>query len=212
MSTDSVPARIVYPSLRPAGAASEQAGYTEGHAAGYAAGVRAAAKEQRRWRDRMAAEQAAALATGQQDLERAVRALAAARTDLDQRTIAALQEAEEVLVRTALDLAEAILGYELADGTRTARAAISRALAAGDVTSILAVRLHPADVETLTREGLELPPGLPLVADHGIGRGDAKVEYQHGWLDAGIGSALARTRAALLADQAWENVMVGESA
>ncbi|MCU1510715.1 MAG: hypothetical protein JWO34_555, partial [Arthrobacter sp.] len=48
------PARIVFPSLRSSGPASEQAGYTEGHAAGYAAGVRAAAKEQRRWRDRMA--------------------------------------------------------------------------------------------------------------------------------------------------------------
>ncbi|MET1154907.1 MAG: hypothetical protein ABWX72_11980, partial [Arthrobacter sp.] len=73
-ATDSAPARIVFPSLRSSGPASEQAGYTEGHAAGYAAGVRAAAKEQRRWRDRMTAEQAATLASGQQDLDRAVRA------------------------------------------------------------------------------------------------------------------------------------------
>ena len=81
-AADSAPARIVFPSLRASGPASEQAGYTEGHAAGYAAGVRAAAKEQRRWRDRMTAEQAASLAAGQQDLDRAVRALAVARDGL----------------------------------------------------------------------------------------------------------------------------------
>ncbi|HEX9225812.1 MAG TPA: hypothetical protein VF885_04025, partial [Arthrobacter sp.] len=125
-ATDGAPARIVFPSLRASGPASEQAGYTEGHAAGYAAGVRAAAKEQRRWRDRMSAEQAASLAAGQQDLDRAVRALAVARTDFSHRNVQALHDAEEVLARTALELAEAILGYELAEGTRTARAALDR--------------------------------------------------------------------------------------
>lgn len=208
MSTDSgaaaAPARIVFPSLRGNGPAVEQAGYTEGHAAGYAAGVRAAAKEQRRWRDRMAAEQAASLAAGQQDLDRAVRALAVARTDFAHRNVQALQDAEEVLARTALELAEAILGYELAEGTRTARAALARALTGNDAATMLAIRLHPADIDVLSREGQELPAGLPLIADPSLGRGDAKVEYQHGWFDASLRGALDRARAALLgqADQA----------
>jgi len=194
------PARIVFPSLRASGPASEQAGYTEGHAAGYAAGVRAAAKEQRRWRDRMAAEQAASLAAGQQDLDRAVRALAVARTDFAHRNVQALQDAENILARTALELAEAVLGYELAEGTRTARAALDRALSGNDAATVLAIRLHPADIEVLNREGLNLPAGLPLLADQSLGRGDAMVEYQQGWLDASLGTALARARAALLGD------------
>jgi flagellar assembly protein FliH len=205
MSTDSAsapggPARIVFPSLRANGPAAEQAGYTEGHAAGYAAGVRAAAKEQRRWRDRMAAEQAASLAAGQQDLDRAVRALAVARTDFAHRNVQALQDAEEVLARTALELAEAILGYELAEGTRTARGALARALSGNDAATVLAIRLHPADVEVLTREGQDLPAGLPLIADPSLARGDAKVEYQQGWFDAGLRSALERARTALLGE------------
>ncbi|PVZ56372.1 FliH/SctL family protein [Arthrobacter sp. H-02-3] len=204
MSTDSgaapAPARVVFPSLRANGPAAEQAGYTEGHAAGYAAGVRAAAKEQRRWRDRMAAEQAASLAAGQQDLDRAVRALAVARNDFAHRNVQALQDAEEILARTALELAEAILGYELAEGTRTARAALARALSGSDSATVLAIRLHPADIDVLTREGQELPAGLPLVPDPSLGRGDAKVEYQQGWFDAGLRSSLERARTALLGE------------
>lgn len=203
MSTDTSPARIVYPSLRTTGPANEQAGFTEGHAAGYAAGVRAAAKEQRRWRDRMAAEQAAALAAGQQDLDRAVRALAVARTDFAHRNVQALQDANEVLARTALELAEAILGYELAEGTRTARAAIERALSASDPGTLVAVRLNPADIDVLDKEGLDLPAGLPLLPDASLNRGDAKVDYEHGWLDASLGTALARVRTALLSDGDW---------
>ncbi|MEC5182113.1 FliH/SctL family protein [Arthrobacter sp. CG_A4] len=196
----SAPARIIFPSLRSSGPASDQAGYTEGHAAGYAAGVRAAAKEQRRWRDRMAAEQAASLAAGQQDLDRAVRALAVARTDFTLRNVRALADAEEVLARTALELAEAILGYELAEGTRTARAALDRALAGNEDATVLAIRLNPADIEVLGSEGQGLPAGLRMIADRALNRGDARVDYQQGWLDAGLGSALSRARTALLGD------------
>ena len=184
MSTEgAAPARIVFPSLRSSGPASEQAGYTEGHAAGYAAGVRAAAKEQRRWRDRMAAEQAASLAAGQQDLDRAVRALAVARTDFAHRNVQALQDAEEILARTALELAEAILGYELAEGTRTARAALARALSGNDSATVLAIRLHPADIDVLSREGqVEVQRDgkyLPLTAEF-IAREREKLEKAWG--------------------------------
>ena len=196
----SAPARIIFPSLRSSGPASDQAGYTEGHAAGYAAGVRAAAKEQRRWRDRMAAEQASSLAAAQQDLDRAVRALAVARSDFTLRNVRALEDAEEVLAHTALELAEAILGYELAEGTRTARAALDRALSGNEDATVLAIRLNPADIEVLGSEGLDLPAGLPLIADRSLIRGDARVDYQQGWLDAGLGSALSRARTSLLGD------------
>jgi flagellar assembly protein FliH len=63
---------------------------------------------------------------------------------------------------------------------------------------MLAIRLHPADIDVLGREGQESPAGLPLIADPSLGRGDAKVEYQHGWFDASLSGALDRARAALL--------------
>ncbi|WCI07430.1 FliH/SctL family protein [Arthrobacter sp. OVS8] len=159
----------------------------------------------------MSAEQAASLAAGQQDLDRAVRALAVARTDFSHRNVQALHDAEEVLARTALELAEAILGYELAEGTRTARAALDRALSGNDAATVLAIRLNPADIEVLAKEGQDLPAGLPLLADPSLNRGDAKVEYQQGWLDASLGRALARARAALLGDQAWDQNSPGTS-
>ena len=124
-----------------------------------------------------------------------------ARADFAHRNVQALHDAEEVLARTALELAEAILGYELAEGTRTARAALNRALSGNDAATVLAIRLHPADIEVLAKEGQDLPAGLPLLADASLQRGDAKVEYQQGWLDASLGSALARAKAALLGDQ-----------
>ena len=70
-----------------------------------------------------------------------------------------------------------------------------------NAATVLAIRLNPADIEVLAKEGQDLPAGLPLLADQSLSRGDAKVEYQQGWLDASLGSALARARAALLGDQ-----------
>jgi flagellar assembly protein FliH len=76
---------------------------------------------------------------------------------------------------------------------------------------MLTIRLHPADIEVLSGEGQERPAGLPLIADPSLGRGDAKVEYQHGWFDASLRTALGRARAALLGDAASGDAVLGDS-
>lgn len=61
---------------------------------------------------------------------------------------------------------------------------------------MVAVRLHPDDVHLLAQAGVEDPV---LLADATLGRGDAVADLEHGFLDARIGTAVARARAGLAA-------------
>ncbi|MHB1064509.1 MAG: FliH/SctL family protein [Georgenia sp.] len=178
-------------------------GYTAGYAAGWAAGSRAAAQagavDQRR-RD----EEAATAAARQAALvETAVAALAQSAAAARARTAPVVEEALATLARGAVELAEAVLGVELADDDTSARVALIRALAlAGDV-DLVRIRMNPGDLAHLRSAlerhptGLDLPPGVDLVADDTLGRGEAVSELAEGYLDARIGSAVTRARQAL---------------
>jgi flagellar assembly protein FliH len=198
MSTDTGPTKVIFPTLRQTGT-HEESGFQHGHAAGYAAGIRAAAKEQRRLRDKMMAEHADAMAAWREATGCAVAALEAAAAAVNRRTVEVLADAEDALAASALELAEAILGYELADGERTARAALARALSGADAEAVTVVRLHPADLSALETDAYP-GPDVRLVPDPMLDRGDAVAENAHGWLDARISTALDRARAALLGD------------
>ena len=113
-----------------------------------------------------------------------MRALAVAADRLRAPHVQVLHDAEEVLARTALELAEAMLGYELAEGTRTARAALGRALLRKRRRHGLAIRLNPADIEVLAKEGQDLPAGLPLRRGSVAQPRRRQVDYPQGWLDA----------------------------
>lgn len=209
MSTETFPARVVFPEVGAARRSEAQdRGYTQGHAAGYAAGLRAAAVEQARRAGQLQAEHDAALAAGRQATDHAVAVLASAAAAFRQRFGLVLRDAEAVLAASALDLAEAVLGYELDDGEGTARAALHRALSAGSGGTsavVAAVRLHPADIAVLEAAGIPAVPdaagtGVELVPDASLARGDAMAQYPQGWLDARLGTALDRARAALLGE------------
>ena len=49
-------------------------------------------------------------------------------------------------------------GLRTGRGHRTARAALDRALSGNDAATVLAIRLNPADIEVLAKEGQDLPP------------------------------------------------------
>lgn len=206
MSTEAAPSRVLFPQVQASGQAEAQdRGYTQGHAAGYAAGLRAAAAEQERQSRERQAELDAVLASARESQDRAVALLAAAGAAFQQRFELVLHDAEAVLAAGTIDLAEAVLGYELHDGERTARAALRRALGAqdrrGGTPEVAAVRLHPADVEILDAVGATAAArnaGVELVPDPALARGDAMARYPDGWLDARLGTALDRARAALL--------------
>ncbi|NMR21041.1 FliH/SctL family protein [Cellulomonas fimi] len=173
-----------------------------GWAAGWAAGTRAAseaAQHQRRTLDdafRAAERERAA------DVQAALAALGRAAAAASARVDPVLAESSAALDASAVTLAEAVLGHELADGDARARAALARALSLPAEPAVHTIRLHPADVRALTALGLvdSLPDGVTVVPDASLAPGDAVSELPDGFLDARIGSAVERVRRALAAD------------
>ena len=204
MSTEAELQRVVFPDIQPAARSrKEDRGYTQGHASGYAAGIQAAAAEQRRLREQFHAEHRAMLDAGRLAVAQAVRVLEAAATASQQRRGAVLEEAQDVLAASAMELAEALLGYELNDGGNTSRAALARALATvSDVQTVTTVRLHPADLAALDAVDVGSVAGVELKADAALNPGDAIAEYPQGWLDARLSTAVDRAKAALLGNDA----------
>ncbi|MCX2749062.1 FliH/SctL family protein [Arthrobacter sp. MI7-26] len=206
MSTDASTdfARVVFPDIQPAERSRKKdSGYTQGHAAGYAAGIKAAAQEQQRLRDQLQAEHRAMLDAGRQTVAQAVRALEAATAATRQYRGVALEKAQDVLAASAIELAEAILGYELDKGQNTARAALARALGAvSGLETVTAIRLHPADLAALAAVDAGNVAGVELKADPALNPGDAIAEYPQGWIDARLNTALDRAKAALRGNDA----------
>lgn len=174
---------------------------TRGHAAGYAAGLRAAEKERLEQRAACEAEHAEALRAARAFVESALTALAAAVRSADARMLPVLQESEDALASAAIDLAEAVLGRELSDGDRSARAALGRALGAVPPADLTSIRMNPADLAMIDPE-LRAHAGVPLLPDATLQPGDALAVLPDGYVDARIGTALSRAKAALLGSEA----------
>ncbi|MCG2621632.1 hypothetical protein LVY72_06840 [Arthrobacter sp. I2-34] len=197
MSTEAVFSPMSFPPLRDGRhEQAEERARARGHAAGYAAGLRAAAAEITAQKARLQAEHEAVVQHGKARVERTVQALNTAVQTLQQRTAPVLADAQDTLAAAALELAEAVLGCELADGERGARAALARALAGVDAATVQTVRMNPVDLTVLDPE-VRRQAGVQFVPDSSLARGDAVTEFADGFLDAKIGSALARARAAL---------------
>lgn len=178
---------------------ARSAGYAAGFAAGACEAARAAQVEAEHTAARRAAEdtqRAAEHAAALDTLERAARAAAA-------RTAPVLELAEARLHAAALDLAAAVLGTELTDGERSARAALARVLDHPLLPGVHTVRLHPRDLAALQASaGVPRVPGVELVADPSLAPGDAVAEHADGYLDGRIDAALDRARAVLAAEPA----------
>ena len=203
MSTEGRFSSVIFPRLRVADhdRLDEQA-RARGHAAGYAEGLRAAAVDDNDRVARQDAEHSAVLRHGEARVDRAVQLLLNAALALNTRTVPVLREAEDTLVRTAVDLAEAILGSELSHTRNAARQALARVLDHADHADhapIHTVRMHPDDLAVLGEE-IGTPAGVDFAADPLLARGDAIMEFPDGYLDARISTALARVKAALLGE------------
>lgn len=193
--------RVAYPAFRdPATQQREEETEARGHAAGYAAGLRAAAAETAALREALQTDHAAALVHAAARTDAARQVFASAATALATKQNALRTEAQETLVMTALQLAEAIVGYEIrTNAGSTVVAALTRALTVVDPAEVVAVRLHPDDLSLLPPDtAAELR--VELVADAGLQRGDAIADLADGFIDAALGTALARVRRALTGD------------
>lgn len=177
----------------------EEQARARGHSAGYTDGLRAGQLEIERRMAELASEHAAAVQAANDRTAAAVAVMEAAARALNERTVPVLAESHGALARAAADLAGAILGYELGDEERSARAAIGRALDVTSLDEVRAVFLHPADLALLGDE-IRDAAGIVFTADPTLARGDARTEFPHGYLDARLFAALDRATAALIAE------------
>lgn len=198
MSTDAGFASLAFPSLRDRGRESLEArARVSGHAAGYAAGLKAAAIELAR---RTAALEAEAQRSALENARRIAEALAtvdAATRALDARLAPVLIQAQDALAAASVDIAEAIIGRELASAPDSALSALKRALNHAETDAVVTVRMNPADLAALD-DDTRAAVGVGLHADASLSPGDAVAELPNGYLDARIGAALDRVRAALM--------------
>ena len=170
----------------PAAAAAEvQGGYDDGYQAGRTEGLAAG-------RAAAAAEAAAASAR----LDALARALGDAADDLRRRQGLELAGLEDALARTAFDLAAAIVGRELELAASPGADALARALALVPAGCAAVARLHPDDVAVLG----DITEPVTVIADRAIEPGGCVLEVGDSRIDAQLGSALDRVRAALLSD------------
>lgn len=200
MSTETGFSSVTFPSLRDTNQQRLEAqARARGHAAGYTEGLRAASVEMK---DRLAAREAEHAATvrhGNAKVDRVVALLDAAVRVLNERSLPLLADVQGTLVAAAVDLAEAILGYELSDGENSARSALARALDQADPALVHTVRMHPADLAVLDA-ATRAQAGVEFAPDASLERGDALTQFPDGYLDARIETALARAKAALLGE------------
>jgi flagellar assembly protein FliH len=199
-STDIPFSRAVFPALKNSRNATEDSlAYAHGHTAGYTAGLRQAFADAEERRSIMEAEHAALLSHSEARTGRVLAALAAAAAALDAAVVPVITEAQDTLAASALDLAEAILGLELSDADTAARAALARASAVPLPTGTRTVRMHPADLSVLD-DHTRAAAGVVFVGDETLDRGDAFTEFETGYLDARIRTAMERARQALSGD------------
>lgn len=175
---------------------ARKAAHDQGYAAGYAQGIRAAEAVTRAQREELARRAAEADADRAAEQARALQALHAAANALAARTAPVLAGANDTLVQAALLLAERIIGRTLEDHELGARAALERATATGEAHAVRRVRMNPQDLALLGENSIE-GTRIALVPDAQLQRGDALAEYEEGFLDARIATALQRASAAL---------------
>jgi flagellar assembly protein FliH len=170
------------------GRSEAEVGYTAGFAAGYQDGL---------------AEAAVAIEAETQQLrarlDRAMRAMSAAATELAARQATDIAGVEDALAAAAVELAEAILGRELELAKTPGIDALARALALVPPAQAAVAHMNPADLCDLDPGMLGAGRDLTLVADPGVEPGGCILAVGDSRIDAQLGPALDRVRAALSA-------------
>lgn len=176
---------------------ARSAAHAEGYAAGWATGMHAAATRTAAEAERVRADNDRALAEHRARLARSIQALDDAAAALERRAAPAIAEIESLILSSALAIAEALVGDVVADDTRRAPAALSRALDLAPAGEPVTVRLSPGDHALL--DGAPTPPGreITLVADPALHPGDAIAVSGATEIDARLRAGIARVASAL---------------
>ncbi|MEW6546433.1 MAG: FliH/SctL family protein [Bacillota bacterium] len=158
--------------------------------------------EKEGWESGFAAGQQAAWAQVRQEAEEAMHAALAILEDARRERLVILRQAQQDVVRMALDLAARVLEREVSlspEVVREQAAALVRRLEQGEKATL---HVHPDDVPLIQPWLPELAQAcgasLEAVADPAVGRGGVMVETQHGYLDGRLDRQLRRLGEALL--------------
>ena len=164
-------------------ASAVEEGRRAGYDDGYRAGVEAGRAEAARLHNEFAVD-AAAVLLALRDAAASVRAA----------HVQTAAEVESLIVSAALDLAEAIVGREVAVSASPGADALARVMRVAGEERPMVVRLHPDDVAMMPSP----PAGVVIMADPHVERGGAIAEAGDWRVDAQLVPALDRARAALL--------------
>src|SRR4051794_9596312 len=175
---------------------------TAGYAEGWARGQREAAATAAAAADQAAAAERGYAAQRAAATQQALGALARAAAGFDARVAAAVEQIEELIVRYAVELAEAILGRELADPAGRGADALRRAMALTPSTGAVTVSLHPDDYRLVTGSGSDGEyvidgRAIRLRPDATLRPGDAIAEIGAMTVAATVAAAVARVREGL---------------
>ncbi len=156
-----------------------QAGHDEGYQAGYAQGMNDARHH------------AQLLGELVERLGREADALAA-------REATARADIEDQVVTTAFQIAEVLVGHEIAAVDQRGRDAIARALALAPARGHVRARLHPVDLGVIPDpDSVDEGRTLEIVADPTLNPGDAVIDVGACRVDARLAPALERIREVL---------------
>jgi flagellar assembly protein FliH len=184
-------------------AEARKAAQAAGYAAGWASGIQAArvVAEAEAHAARVETERAAA--ERRMRLQQAFTALDHAAAALELRAVPHAEVLEDLVVTSALSIAEALVGHALDDTPVRARDALMRVLSLSPAGEPVQVRMSPADYATLHgSEADSLVPqaiarSVELIEDATLQPGDAVATCGATEIDGRIGSGIARIREVL---------------
>jgi len=181
---------------------ARSAAQTAGYAEGWAQGQRAAQVAAKAAADQAAAAREADEVRRAAALKKATQAMAHAAAAVEARQIPVLTDLADTILASALALAEAVIGYEIAHDANGPLTAVQRALAMVPTADNVTVRLHPNDHQALTGSATQYSHSIDgreisVRPDETLNPGDALATYGVTEIDATVAGALARAREVL---------------
>lgn len=169
----------------------------EAHVLGLAEGRADAAAELERLRIELATQHRTLEAERTMAVKRAVAALHQAAAQCEQARAVDVDRLLELALDAAAELAEALVGHDLAARANPTLDAVRRALATLPADGPVTVRLHPDDVAVIDGAAIEGPRSLQLIPDPNVRPGGCLAQSGATLVEVDVRAALARVREVL---------------